>query len=35
LGLKTGATYGKGYEDTGYFNRKYIQEKEVPQQQEI
>lgn len=20
----TGATYGKGYEDTGYFNRKYI-----------
>ncbi|SEA75074.1 Starch-binding associating with outer membrane [Flavobacterium gillisiae] len=26
-GLKTGATYGKGYEDTGYFNRKYIPRK--------
>ncbi|MEZ7499720.1 RagB/SusD family nutrient uptake outer membrane protein [Flavobacterium sp. Arc3] len=24
---KTGATYGKGYEDTGYFNRKYIPRK--------
>jgi hypothetical protein len=27
LGIKTGATYGKGYEDTGYFNRKYIPRK--------
>ena len=25
--LATGATYGKGYEDTGYFNRKYIPRK--------
>jgi hypothetical protein len=24
---KTGAYYGKGYEDTGYFNRKYIPRK--------
>lgn len=23
-GLATGATYGQGYENTGYFNRKYI-----------
>ena len=25
--LQTGATYGKGYKDTGYFNRKYIPRK--------
>ena len=25
--LKTGATYGEGYEHTGYFNRKYIPRK--------
>ena len=27
LALKTGATYGEGYEHTGYFNRKYIPRK--------
>lgn len=26
-GLATGATYGQGYENTGYFNRKYIPRK--------
>jgi hypothetical protein len=29
---KTGATYGKGYEDTGYFNRNIQEKKQMLQE---